>query len=150
MFTRRDTNSFDASSGNGLSAIPDDAYGVVAIHDGVRPFASQRLINEGFELAIKSGNAIAATSLKESLRQVTKDGNIHVSRDAYQLVQTPQIFDIQEIKKAFLTQESELFTDDASVYEASGGKINLYQGDYKNIKITTPDDLIWAEALLKQ
>ncbi|MEM9053265.1 MAG: 2-C-methyl-D-erythritol 4-phosphate cytidylyltransferase [Bacteroidota bacterium] len=139
-----------ASVKNGLDIIPLGAKGQVAIHDGVRPFVSSKMIEESFQLAAKSGNAIASVSLKESVRHLSPKGNKHVSREQYRLIQTPQTFSITLIKEAFETEESKLFTDDASVFEANGGRVNLYEGDYKNVKITTPDDLIWAEALLEK
>ncbi len=139
-----------ASVKNGLNAIPNDKKGVVAIHDGVRPLVSQRIIKDAFEIAENTGCAIASVSLKESVRKQTGESSHHVPRDEYRLIQTPQAFTISGIKAAFLTEENDIFTDDASVYEANGGIINLFEGEYKNIKITTPDDLVWAKALLEK
>ncbi len=143
-------NSRFSSVKNGLGAVPDDSEGLVAIHDGVRPFVSSEMIGRSFDMASKHGNAIAAVALKESIRKTTGESSLHVPRTDYKLIQTPQTFAIAEIKSAFKQEEKENFTDDASVLEANGGQIHLYEGDYRNIKITTPDDLIWAEAFLAQ
>ncbi|MEQ9301395.1 MAG: 2-C-methyl-D-erythritol 4-phosphate cytidylyltransferase [Cyclobacteriaceae bacterium] len=143
-------NSRFSSVKNGLSAIPDGSQGLVAIHDGVRPFVSSAMIDRSFEMAASSGNAIAAVVLKESIRKIADESSQHVPRTGYRLIQTPQTFAVAEIKAAFKQEEKETFTDDASVLEANGGKIHLYEGDYRNIKITTPDDLLWAEAFLAQ
>ncbi len=133
---------------NGLQFIPDgDA--LVAVHDGVRPLISIDTIKESYELAEKMGNALTVIPLKDSIRKQTEDGSRSLNRSDYFLVQTPQTFKINEIKSAYnSTHESNNFTDDASVLEAVGGKIHLVYGDYKNIKITSPEDLIFAEALL--
>lgn len=135
---------------NGLEAIANVAHGLVAIHDGVRPFVSPEMIERSFDIAAQYGSAIAAVGLKESIRRVVGDINSHVPRAEYQLIQTPQTFKLDLIKQAFRQEEKTFFTDDASVLEANGGQIRLYEGDYKNIKITTPEDLLWAEALLAQ
>ncbi len=143
-------NSRFSSVKNGLGSIPDDSEGLVAIHDGVRPFVSPEMIGRSFDMASKHGNAIAAVALKESIRKTNRESSLHVPRTDFKLIQTPQTFAVAEIKSAFKQEEKENFTDDASVLEANGGQIHLYEGDYRNIKITTPDDLIWAEAFLAQ
>jgi len=119
---------------------------LVAIHDGVRPFITAEIINKSFEIASQKGNAVAAVRLKDSIRKVDLLGNKNVNRDGYFLIQTPQTFKCNIIKDAYQTQDHINFTDDASVLEANGHAINLIPGDYKNIKITTPEDLLVAEA----
>ena len=119
---------------------------LVAIHDGVRPFINADLINKSFEIAAQKGNAVAAVRLKDSIRKVDLLGNKNVNRDDYFLIQTPQTFKCNIIKEAYRAQDHINFTDDASVLEANGYAINLIPGDYKNIKITTPEDLSVAEA----
>ncbi len=119
---------------------------LVAIHDGVRPFINADLINKSFEIAAQKGNAVAAVRLKDSIRKVDLLGNKNVNRDDYFLIQTPQTFKCNIIKEAYQAQDHINFTDDASVLEANGYAINLIPGDYKNIKITTPEDLSVAEA----
>ena len=131
---------------NGLENI--SAPGLVAIHDGVRPLVKADSIRLSFELALKHGNAIASVPLKDSIREIVSGTNRAKDRSNYQLTQTPQTFDIDLIKKAYLKQESPLFTDDASVLENDGQSIHLFEGSSSNIKITTAEDLIIAEALL--
>ena len=119
---------------------------LVAIHDGVRPFITAEIINNSFDVAAQKGNAVAAVRLKDSIRKVDLLGNKNVNRDDYFLIQTPQTFKCNIIKEAYQAQDHINFTDDASVLEANGYAINLIPGDYKNIKITTPEDLSVAEA----
>jgi 2-C-methyl-D-erythritol 4-phosphate cytidylyltransferase len=131
---------------NGLEAINNN--GLVAIHDAVRPMVSQETLQRCFETAAYQGNAVPVISLFDSLRQLTYDTSIQVDRNAYVLVQTPQIFDIATIKKAYQVPYSDEFTDDALVYEKAGNKVFLVDGNRENIKITTKMDLIIADALL--
>lgn len=135
-----------ASVKNGLKQV--DAESMVAIHDGVRPLVSNAMIMHSFEQALVRGSAIPAVLPKNSLRKVSGDTSVHVSREAYREIQTPQTFKSSEIKKAYECSFESHFTDDASVYEHSGKKILLIEGDYRNIKITTPEDLVIAHALL--
>jgi 2-C-methyl-D-erythritol 4-phosphate cytidylyltransferase len=133
---------------NGLSSIKADD-GLVAIHDGVRPLIKRQIISESFEQAKRAGNAIASIQLKDSIRSITPHANQQEDRTNFRLIQTPQTFKIQLIKRAFEQEYTPSFTDDASVLEQAGHSINLIEGDYKNIKITTPEDLLVAETLLK-
>jgi len=123
---------------------------LVAIHDGVRPFISKEIILNSFEIASEKGNAVTAVRLKDSIRKVELLSNKNVNRDNYYLIQTPQTFKAKLIKEAYALQYHFNFTDDASVLETNGYTINLIAGDYKNIKITTPEDLIIGEAFIKQ
>lgn len=132
---------------NGLQHCNNDD--LVAIHDGVRPFISKDIIIQSFETAAEKGNAVAAVRLKDSIRKVELLSNKNVNRDNYYLIQTPQTFKVQLIKEAYAAQDHINFTDDASVLESNGHAINLIAGDYKNIKITTPEDLLVGEAFLK-
>jgi 2-C-methyl-D-erythritol 4-phosphate cytidylyltransferase len=134
------------SVNNGLQQCNDND--IVAIHDGVRPFISKEIILNSFETALEKGNAVAAVRLKDSIRKVELLGNKNVNRDNYYLIQTPQTFKAELIKEAYAAQDHINFTDDASVLEANGHAINLIPGDYKNIKITTPEDMLIAEAFL--
>ena len=136
-----------ASVKNGLEVITQD--GIVAVHDGVRPFASVTVIREAFTVAAQTGNAVVAVALKESIRQVTETGNQALDRSQYRLIQTPQCFQVALLKRAYQVPEEPAFTDDASVVERLGEKINLVEGSYENLKITTPEDLLWAEMLVK-
>ncbi|MDX1630057.1 MAG: 2-C-methyl-D-erythritol 4-phosphate cytidylyltransferase, partial [Fulvivirga sp.] len=133
---------------NGLALIKA-SKGLVAIHDGVRPLIDVNTIAASFSIAAVHQSAVAAVRLKESIRKTDQDQTKAVDRSHYRLIQTPQTFSIELIKKAYeITEESSL-TDDASVAERAGHKISLFEGSYTNIKITTPEDMIIAEALLK-
>ncbi len=132
----------------GLEKIEGD--GLVAIHDGVRPLVSEAMISDSFRLAAKNKNAVAAVSLKESIRMKEGDVTKAMDRSQFNLIQTPQTFDVQLIKEAYQTNEDPSLTDDASVAERNGQTIFLFEGSYSNIKITTAEDLIVAEALMKQ
>lgn len=132
---------------NGLLAIEKD--GLVAIHDGVRPFVTSQLIGECYKSAQKYGSGVAAVTPKDSIREITESGNIGVSRNRYILMQTPQTFELAIIKPAYLSTNDKGFTDDASVAENAGNKISVVKGDYSNIKITTPEDIKIAQALLE-
>jgi 2-C-methyl-D-erythritol 4-phosphate cytidylyltransferase len=133
---------------NGLNSI-HSKNGVVAIHDGVRPFVSPKVITESFEVASKLGSAIAVVTMKDSIRKVDKEGRSNFEdRAGFRLVQTPQTFDLGKIKTAFEVPELSSFTDDATVYEYTGMQVQLIEGNYENIKITTPEDLKFAEFLL--
>ena len=125
----------------------DDAC-LVAIHDGVRPLLPESMIEEGFRLAEQKGNAVPVVTLSDSIRRVESGGSKAVPRDDYRLVQTPQIFRASEIKQAYRNCSADLMTDDASVLEADGKTVYLYDGDPINIKITRPTDLIFAESCL--
>ena len=136
------------SSKNGLAAIPDDAQGVVGIHDGVRPFVSVEVIGRCFEAARLHGAALPVMPVTDTLRYVgNNDSGHNVQRAEYRSVQTPQTFDIQLIKKAFDVPDNEAFTDDASVAEAAGATVTMVDGNRENIKLTTPFDLLIAECL---
>ncbi|MBS1505426.1 MAG: 2-C-methyl-D-erythritol 4-phosphate cytidylyltransferase [Bacteroidetes bacterium] len=132
---------------NGLDKIGGE--GIVAIHDGVRPLVSADLIGASFRLAAVHGSAVAAVRLKESIRMTDQDNTKAMDRSRFRLIQTPQTFDVSLIKKAYQIKEDVSLTDDASVAEKSGHVISLFEGSYENIKITTPEDLIVAEALMK-
>lgn len=135
---------------NGLLALPF-ADGLVAIHDGVRPFVHPQVITRSFEEASKSGSAIAVVALKDSLRRVSEEGkSAFQERQFFRLVQTPQTFQISKINQAFQTEELPQFTDDATVYEHLGWEVSLIEGNSENIKITTPEDLDYAEFLLSR
>ena len=134
---------------NGLAEIKDES-GVVAVHDGVRPLVSKKTIEQSFAEAELHGAVVVSISLKDSIREVNADGeNKAVDRTNYRLMQTPQTFNLKLLKSAYEQQENALFTDDASVVEALRNSITLIEGDYKNIKITTPEDMIIAKAFLQ-
>jgi 2-C-methyl-D-erythritol 4-phosphate cytidylyltransferase len=130
---------------NGLALIPDDAQGVVGVHDGVRPFVSVDVIRRCFEGARERKAVIPVIPVVETLRHVTEGTK---PRDEYRLVQTPQVFDVQLLKAANRQPYRDAFTDDASVVEAYGVMVTLVEGNRENIKITTPGDLNMAEAVI--
>jgi 2-C-methyl-D-erythritol 4-phosphate cytidylyltransferase len=132
---------------NGLEQIP--GIGLVAVHDGVRPFASKELILNVFKEAALQGSAVPALPVTESLRLVDSGKNKALDRTKYFLVQTPQCFSLTLLKKAYKQPFSERFTDDASVVENLGETIHMVKGEPINLKITRPEDMILAEAYLK-
>lgn len=135
---------------NGLNAITNFTNtDLVTIHDGVRPCVTPLLIAASFDLAAQHGSAIAAVKPKDSLRKVSGNTTEAVDRSHYYLVQTPQTFVLAKLKQAYQQGYQSFFTDDASVFEAAGNTIHLLEGDYKNIKITTPEDLPLAELFLQ-
>ena len=161
---------------HGLALIPDDAEGVVGVHDGVRPFPSIEVIRNCYETAREKKAVIPVIPVVETLRQIiSKDDRTNrtaeqteeggkvlqsyspcnkisqtVPRNEYRLVQTPQTFDIQLLKAANRQPYNDGFTDDASVVESYGHAITLVEGNRENIKITTPFDITIAEALLQK
>lgn len=131
---------------NGLDAVK--VHSMVAVHDGVRPLVSKDTIARCFEQVYQYGAVIPTIELVDSIRQLTDGGNIAVDRSAFQLVQTPQVFDSIILKNAYNQEFSSLFTDDASVVEAAGTAVKLVQGNRENIKITTEMDLKIASLFL--
>ena len=137
-----------ASSRNGLDAIPDDVTGTVGIHDGVRPFVAAEVISRCYDAARTHGAAIPVMPVTDTLRRIDSATTGHnVLRTDYRIVQTPQVFDIALLKRAFTQPFREEFTDDASVVEAMGCSVEMVEGNRENIKITTPFDLKIAETL---
>lgn len=132
---------------NGLSTVKPDT--LVAIHDGVRPCVSAKTITSCFEAALTYGAAVPVLAVKESLRKIHHNQSHAVDRNMYRVVQTPQCFQYDVITSAYNQKYKDSFTDDASVVEAAGHQIKLVEGNEENIKITTPADLIIAEALHK-
>jgi 2-C-methyl-D-erythritol 4-phosphate cytidylyltransferase len=133
---------------SGLTALPF-TEGLVAIHDGVRPFVTEQVIQSSFAQAAKSGSAIPVVSLKDSLRKVDAGGeSTFQERANFRLVQTPQTFQVAQLMQAFSVEELGIFTDDATVYEHQGWAVTLIEGNSENIKLTTPEDLAFAEFLM--
>ena len=133
---------------NGLEFVPNAA--VVGIHDAARPLVSKETIAKTFEEAELRGNACPAVPLHDSIRFLKGKENCAVERKNYMIIQTPQCFHSNLIKQAFLKAYKPEFTDDASVLESFGEKINLIEGNDENIKITTPQDIVIAEALMNK
>lgn len=139
------TQRFDSVK-NGIKAIKTKA--IVAIHDAVRPLLSKQLIDRSFQEAERSGNAVAAIKSRDSVRQYNGTHTIPLDREEIYLIQTPQTFSSEILKKAYKQEYRNEFTDDASVAERSGIKINLIDGESRNFKITFPEDIRLAEIYL--
>ena len=135
---------------NGLAKVPDDAEGVVGVHDGVRPFPSIEVIRNCYETARTAKAVIPVIPVVETVRHLEGKGSVTVPRGDYRLVQTPQTFDIQLLKAANRQPYNDGFTDDASVVESYGHAITLVEGNRENIKITTPYDLRIGEVLAEK
>lgn len=131
---------------NGLALVEGD--GLVGVHDGVRPFVSQEVIDRCYAEALMKKAVIPVIGVVETVRHIVGEDSKTVPRDQYKLVQTPQVFEIRLLQKAYQQEYTDLFTDDASVVEALGEKVYLVEGNRENIKITTPFDLKLAEMLV--
>ncbi|MBP3253160.1 MAG: 2-C-methyl-D-erythritol 4-phosphate cytidylyltransferase [Bacteroidales bacterium] len=134
---------------NGLQQVKEDSA-IVAVHDGVRPFVTKQMFEDSFVSAEKYGNGVCAVKSSDSVRIGAVDDNKSTERNNVFLMQTPQTFRADILKKAYNQPYNEKFTDDASVAEATGEKIYITQGGRENIKITYPFDLLLAEQILKQ
>ena len=130
---------------NGLDQVSGE--GVVAVHDGVRPFVSDEVLERCFSMAQKKEAVVPVIDVFETIRHIADGMSNTVPRDEYKLVQTPQVFLISLLKKAYSQPYVPSFTDDASVVEAMGYKVTLVEGNRENIKLTTPFDLKLAELL---
>ena len=134
---------------NGIKALSEEVE-YIAIHDGVRALATKRLI-VGTMLEVEKCDAvIPVTDAVDSYRVVEGDDSKVISRSMLRIVQTPQVFRSDILRRAYEQQFDSRFTDDATVVESLGVKIELFPGERSNIKLTTPEDMIYAEALLQQ
>jgi 2-C-methyl-D-erythritol 4-phosphate cytidylyltransferase len=138
-----------ASVKAGLAALPADAPAgaLVAVHDGVRPLVPQSVIEATYQAAASHGAAAAAVPPKDSVRLLGAAGSSPLDRRRLRLMQTPQTFDLALLRRAYRLPELPTFTDDASVVDDLH-PVQLVEGDYRNLKITTPEDLLLAESLL--
>lgn len=136
---------------NGLASLPNNQKALVAIHDGARPLIDKSLIDKLFTEAKQFGNAVPYVAPTDSVRlQNPNETSRFIDRTIVKLIQTPQVFDLAFLRNAYDNIQDDLtFTDDASVVEYAGAKIHLIQGTRENIKITFPEDLLWAEWFLK-
>lgn len=132
---------------NGLEGIPEDA--IVMVHDGVRPLVSTALIRKCYEQALERGSAIPAIAATDSMRILEGDSSKPLERNNIRLIQTPQVFKASILLPAMQQAYQDAFTDEATVVEMYGVPIFLTEGEKHNIKITTPEDLTIAEALMK-
>lgn len=133
---------------NALSQVPDKK--MVVIHDAVRPLVNEETIKNCFRTAKIHGNAIPVVPIREPIRKVEKALSIPVDRAQFRIVQTPQTFHSQLIKKAYMQVYREEFIDDASVLESMGSQIRIVEGNKDNIKIESDGDLGYAEAVLRK
>lgn len=133
---------------NGLAEVDIDA--IVFVHDGVRPLVTPAMIQRCYEQAIEKGSAIPAIAVADSMRLVTEDNSKPVDREQLRIIQTPQTFRADVLLPAFAQEYQPAFTDEATVVEAYGTKVYLVEGERSNIKLTTPEDMVVAEALLKE
>lgn len=133
---------------NGLAALPEEVR-IIAVQDGVRPLVSPELIRRAAACAERHGTAIPVIAPVDSLRRITETGSAPADRSQLRIVQTPQVFDAALLRRAYAAAEGMRFTDDAQVVEHLGVAITLCEGERANIKITAPEDLIVAEAILE-
>lgn len=131
---------------NGLALV--EGNGTVGVHDGVRPFVSQEVISCCYSEAEVKHAVIPVIGVVETVRRLDDTESVTVPRDQYRLVQTPQVFDVALLQKAYQQEYAEMFTDDASVVESLGVRVHLVEGNRENIKLTTPFDLKLAEMLI--
>lgn len=121
----------------------------VVVHDGARPLVTPRLIEDGLAAAHETGAAICAVPLSDTLKQVTASGEVErtLERQGLWLAQTPQVFRYDLLLEAHSRATAEA-TDDAALVEAMGGRVRVYMGSPRNIKVTTPEDLALVRAML--
>lgn len=134
---------------NGLKLI-ENGHGIVGIHDSARPFVSTETIGNCYDTALQKGNAVPCLPVHDSLRKISNNVNSSVNRNEFKIIQTPQCFQVDKIKRAFEQATNTGFTDDASVLESAGETIFLVEGNEENIKITSPHDLLIAKAILQK
>jgi len=132
---------------NGLKAVSENS--VVFVQDGVRPLVSPGLIQRCYRQAVAEGTAIPAIALADSIRKVVDNDSHPIDRELLRIIQTPQTFRSDILLPAFLQPYNLSFTDEATVVEANGTKVHLIPGERSNIKVTTPEDILIAEVLLK-
>ena len=126
---------------NGLNSVPASDDVLVAIHDAARPLVSVEMISAGWEAALATGGAVPAVPVTDSLRRLTAGGSEAVDRSGYVAVQTPQVFRAGMLKRAYDELPGAVYSDDATAFEAAGGKVALFQGSPDNVKITNPGDI---------
>lgn len=132
-----------------LSLYPMEEDGLVAVHDGARPLVSRDIIRRGWEAAKLTGAAIPVVKITDSLRELSKDRSRQVDRSNFVAVQTPQVFSDMILWNSYERNKEGEFTDDASLVEAQGHKITLFEGSHNNIKVTNPGDMEIAKILMK-
>jgi 2-C-methyl-D-erythritol 4-phosphate cytidylyltransferase len=135
----------------GLKAVSVNAEWVL-IHDAARPFVDAKIITQVIRAAKKTGSAIAAVKPKATIK-LSRDANLvkeTLDRDNLWEVQTPQVFKTELILKAYKKYAKERVTDDAALVERLGVDVAIVEASYRNIKITTPEDLLFAGLIAKR
>ena len=132
----------------GIKALPAEVE-YIAVHDGVRALVSKRLILRTILEVEKHDAVIPVVDVVDSIRRIVGDDSVIVPRGELRAVQTPQVFRAEVLRHAYTLPYDAGFTDDASVVEAAGGRITLIEGERQNIKLTTPEDMAWAESQLQ-
>jgi 2-C-methyl-D-erythritol 4-phosphate cytidylyltransferase len=124
---------------------------VVVVHDGVRPFFTNEMLRQAMTSAAELGSGVCCVPVKSSIRMRTAHGSKAVDRALFYHVQTPQCFRLPQLLASYEEADPDVeFTDDASLFEAAGHEIHIVEGHYDNLKLTTPEDLLVAEALLQR
>ncbi len=140
------------SVANGLQKLEKDAS-VVLVHDGVRPFVTAEMIKETVDHARRGENVTVGVPIKDTIKEVNDKGMVRQTLERSRLwaIQTPQAFPVKTLKRAYeeAAKQRMLGTDDATLVERSGGTVKVIMGSYDNIKITTPEDMLLAEEILK-
>jgi 2-C-methyl-D-erythritol 4-phosphate cytidylyltransferase len=131
-----------------IQSLVDTEEAIVGIHDAVRPMVSVATLERCYATAQETGSAVPCISVNDSMRIVDADGNRSISRSSLRIIQTPQCFRLNLLRRAFTQEYNTAFTDDASVVEALGESIELVEGNRENIKVTTPEDMHWLNLLL--
>ena len=131
-----------------IQSLVDTEDAIVGIHDAVRPMVSVDTLERCYATAQAMGSAVPCISVNDSMRIVDADGNRSVDRSSLRIIQTPQCFSLNLLRRAFTQEYNTAFTDDASVVEALGESIVLVEGNRENIKVTTPEDMHWLNVLL--
>ncbi len=132
---------------NGLQMIKEDGY--VAVHDAARPLINAGFIGKLFAEAFEYGSAIPGVELYDTIRMIDGDTSQQLDRSALRAMQTPQVFKVSELQRAYTQAYQPLFTDDASVMQSAGFPLHLTAGRAGNIKITHPQDIALAEVFIK-
>jgi 2-C-methyl-D-erythritol 4-phosphate cytidylyltransferase len=131
-----------------IQSLLDAEDAIVGIHDAVRPMVSVATLERCYATAQETGSAVPCISVNDSMRIVDADGNRSINRSSLRIIQTPQCFRLNLLRRAFTQEYNTAFTDDASVVEALGESIELVEGNRENIKVTTPEDMHWLNLLL--
>lgn len=135
----------------GIEAL-SDTVDIIAVHDGARPFCSRELILRCADSALSSGSAIPVVGVSDTIREVGAEGAASVALDRSRLrsVQTPQMFDALLLRRAYAQAYRPTFTDESSIVESMGERVWLCEGESRNIKITTAEDMLLAQSILEQ